>query len=207
VALQNYTPMRLATAADPALRNELLKVDIFLRQLTPFAARVPVFPQGSTASSIDLTQFLFLPGRVPYQRSFGNVIFSTKTTDEANVLDDSVFRGFTLLGQDDTANQRTTHTVYFQPDSLASANIVRKWIFPSITGSVTDTFTFAATTGNQTFVGKTITSGIIQVGATGVRNIFHSSDNAPGQEFTIAPNTGFPKTNSPVLDRAWEFRW
>jgi len=196
MALQNYTPMRLATAADPALRNELLKVDIFLRQLTPFAARVPVFPQGSTASSIDLTQFLFLPGRVPLQRAFGQVVFSTKSSDEAAVLDDSVFRGLTLVGQSDLGVQRTTHTVYFQPDDLAAANIVRKWIFPSLTGSATDTFTFLSTTGIQPVTNKTISSSTIIVGTNAGRNIFRSLDHSETKEFTLAPTADFPNTVS-----------
>jgi hypothetical protein len=119
------------------------------------------------------------------------VTFSAGTVDQGTALDDSVLRGFVLEGSEHAGGAPTTHSVYFQPDSAAGVSIVRKWIFPSITGSVTDTFTFATTSASQIFTNKIITTGQIYVGTAASKNTFVNSNNI-NQQFMIGLATTFP---------------
>lgn len=77
--LKTYSPIRAAVVKDVALRAELQKMDEYLRQLSLFTARTPTYPQGTPsllveppASSVDLLDYLFLPGRVNGQIAYGS---------------------------------------------------------------------------------------------------------------------------------------
>ena len=196
MSMRTYRPMRLAPTTDPLLRNDLQGVDTWLRQLSTQQARIPVAPQGTPSagsSTVDLSKYLFLPGRAPEQDANGTVVFKGKSQAEANVLNDSVYRGLVIQGDFIVGGQALTHKVYFQPEYVSGISIVRKWIFPSISGSATDTFTFVTTSGSQTIDGKSITGGTIYVGTATGANTFHDADSSGGtREFKIGFNTGFP---------------
>ena len=76
--MRTYPGMRLApNMGVPQLREELQRADTYLKQVSQALGRVAFAPPGSgpsggnTGSVPDLTQFWYLPGRLPEQRAFG----------------------------------------------------------------------------------------------------------------------------------------
>ncbi len=77
--MRSYPGMRLAPEMGlPQLKEELQKLDTWARLLSSGLGRVALAPQGSGpaggntgGTSLDLTQFWYLPGRLPEQRAYG----------------------------------------------------------------------------------------------------------------------------------------
>lgn len=211
MSMRAYQPMHLSPMLDSVHRNELLKVDKFLRQISANMARTPQAPAGTPSSGgaqVDLSNYLYLPGRSPKQRAFGNNTFSMKNNAQISATSDADVYGFALEGLNDTSGNLFKETIYFSGDYVAGKSLVRRWIFPSISGSDADNFVFVATSGSQTISGKILTSGQIYVGTAAGRNLFVNAGNN-SQQFTITPNTSFPTIGTqtpnfllPKLDQA-----
>lgn len=176
--------------ADHVLRNELRRTNDWLRQLGPQIGRTFVAPQGTpnvVTQSVNLTDFLYLPGRSPEQRAYGNITFDADGNLVTQALD--FITGFALKAEQVGHNYTT---VYFNLDD-SGANYIGRWSFP-ITGTSPSDNTFTATTANQVLTNKTITTGSIYVGTAAAKNTFINSNNTI-QNFTISLANTFPTTS------------
>lgn len=185
--------MRLPPMGDRVVRSELRRLDNWLRQLGPQMGRVIVTDQGTpsiTTQEIDLTNFLYLPGRQPLQRSFGTVIFDTDGNLVAQPLDSIV--GLAVKATQTGGN---TTTIYFNTGD-SGQNYIGRWTFP-ITGTTPSDNTFVEISAGQTLTFKTIGQGSVIIVGSGASRVTFRTLDAPGTaEFFIVPNTGFPRTGT-----------
>jgi hypothetical protein len=192
--MRNYSPMRLPPMSDRVLRNELRRTNDWLRQLGPHIGRTVIVKQGTPAAvtqSVDLAQFLYLPGRAPIQVSKGNVQFDADGGFVAQPLDTIV--GLSMKSMQAAGN---TTTVYFNLGD-SGQDYIGRWTFPVTSSSPSDNI-FVAESASQTLTNKTLQQGTIWVGTNSAANTFRSTSNGGlfPQDFKISPNTGFPNNNT-----------
>lgn len=146
MGMRTYRPMRLAPTSDFLLKNDLQGVNEWLRMLSTQMARVPTAPQGTPSASVtsfNANDYLYLPGRIPWQNAEGRVRFTVDDGVDAQPLGSPLGISF--------VSTRKTSELYF----FISGPAMSRWTFPSLTTSPQDSI-FVATSGTQTLAGKTL---------------------------------------------------
>lgn len=188
--MRNYSPMRLPPMGDRVVRSELRRLDNWLRQLGPQMGRVIVTHQGTPSivtQEIDLTNFLYLPGRQPFQRSLGNVTFDTDGNLISQPLDSIV--GLALKATQAAGN---TTTIYFNTGD-SGQNYIGRWTFP-ITGTTPSDNTFVEVSAGQALTNKTIGQGSVIIVGTGAQRVTFRDIDSGTKEFFIDATNSFPST-------------
>lgn len=194
--MRNYQPINISPMLNPQHRNELLKIDKFLRQISANQARVPQAPQGTPSAgggTVDLTNYLFLPGKpLPGQFAKQTVTFEMKSGDEVSSTNDADARGFVIRHTAASGGNYYNHDVYFSAQGTG-ANIRRRWIFPNFSaGSTGDNRVFVAESGAQTLTQKTFGVDCKYLFDGSASGGFFNSTQTKQFNWTFA--SGFPTT-------------
>lgn len=136
--MKTYSPMRVQVFADKAAQRELNKANTWLRQLSTQMARVPTTPQGTPAyssngqPSLNLNEFLYLPGRSPRQESRGAVTFEAKTTSSGGATPDAGQYGFVFTTYRVSSGARPFVNIAIEETASGRPFYQqREWTFPA----------------------------------------------------------------------------
>jgi len=166
--------MRLPPIPDRVVRSELRRTNYWLRMLGSQMGRTVTLPQGTPSAitnDVDLSNYLYLPGRDGGQISSGRVRFAAKVMPAGGTsVPDTAQRGFGLLAPLDIDGPTSVN--FWVEDSLASLSVLRptrEWVIPAfnqIEGETAGVHYFADTSDFQVLSNKTITGSIVEFGFT-----------------------------------------
>jgi hypothetical protein len=162
--------MRLGSFSDIGAQHELNKVNSWLRLLSVQMARTPSAPQGTPSLNgsgggvVDLTQYLFLPGRLTSQDSRRRVTFEAKPLASSGATINPTQSGVGFTAYSTSTGERPT--VNFSIEETASGRTVvgqREWAFPAFnvnsSGATTGLHYFVDTSDYQNITKKLIDNG------------------------------------------------
>lgn len=168
--MRTYSPIRIGVFSDPGAQKEIHKTNIYLRQLSTQIGRIPAAPQGTPSQNgggggaVDLTEYLFLPGRTTGQQSRQRVTFEAKTISAGGITAIPSQYGVGFTAYTNSVGERPTVNISIEETAAGRTSVQnREWMFPAFntnsSGQTSGTHFFVDTSDYQVITKKLLNNG------------------------------------------------
>lgn len=186
----------------PQLREEVQRVDTYLRQLSAGLGRVALAPQGSgpvggnSGQTTDLSQFWYLPGRLPEQRAYGRNVMEGISVSAQGSGTPTVSQRVGIFAFDQDMGipnvwlgvEGTDHALVNPSHANRPYHGNRYWVFPAFNqlaqGETSGLHYFADTSDYQVLQHKTLSSWVLETADSSGIGIVESTNRGETESGT-----------------------